>query len=303
MGTSDVLGVLIGMTFVYFLLAVLASGIKEAISAFFSQRATTLEKGITQLLGGLTRKDDTAIATDFYNHPLIQSLASKAGGKPSYIPARTFALVLENVLATKQASKALAQEYAAAASYPDLVNKIPAGPLRDTLATILKGVGQDADLARKRVEQWFDDSMDRVSGWYKRWAQVILLVAAFALAVLLNADSFSLFSRLWSDAALRSQVAALAQNAAATPTASQAFADLSKLPLGWTGPWPADFWKYLLSWPFLFKLVGWGFTAFAASLGAPFWFDAMNKLVNVRLAGTPPAKQSESQSGATPAAG
>jgi hypothetical protein len=36
------------------------------------------------------------------------------------------------------------------------------------------------------------------------------------------------------------------------------------------------------------KLVGFLLTAFALSLGAPFWFDTLNKLINIRTAGRAP---------------
>jgi hypothetical protein len=38
----------------------------------------------------------------------------------------------------------------------------------------------------------------------------------------------------------------------------------------------------------LARLLGWMLTILAISLGAPFWFDMLNKLVNVRSAGKSP---------------
>lgn len=38
------------------------------------------------------------------------------------------------------------------------------------------------------------------------------------------------------------------------------------------------------------RLGGWIFTAIAISLGAPFWFDLLNKLINLRAAAPPPEK-------------
>jgi hypothetical protein len=78
--------------------------------------------------------------------------------------------------------------------------------------------------------------------------------------------------------------------------------DALTLPVGWPeqGPMlcrpqpdglPCD--KRTL--PFTFggwvrRLGGWLFTAIAISLGAPFWFDMLNKLINLRAAAPPPAK-------------
>ena len=43
-------------------------------------------------------------------------------------------------------------------------------------------------------------------------------------------------------------------------------------------------------WGWARRLAGWIFTAVAMSLGAPFWFDFLNKFVNLRAASPPPAK-------------
>jgi hypothetical protein len=98
--------------------------------------------------------------------------------------------------------------------------------------------------ARKNVERWFDDSMDRVSGAFKRYSQTMALLIGFLLALFLNIDSISLTLYLWREPAVR-QV--LAQNAAnfelpqeqleANPEEAlqnfrNQFAGLS-LPIGW----------------------------------------------------------------------
>ena len=36
--------------------------------------------------------------------------------------------------------------------------------------------------------------------------------------------------------------------------------------------------------------MGWLMTAFAVTLGAPFWFDLLGKIVALRAAGNPPKK-------------
>ena len=40
-----------------------------------------------------------------------------------------------------------------------------------------------------------------------------------------------------------------------------------------------------------FHIVGWLLTAFAASLGAPFWFDTLNKFMSIRAAGKAPEER------------
>src|SRR5215472_12974418 len=108
---QTVIAVLIGMSFLYFILAVLCSGIKEFIAAKIDLRASTLEKAIAGMLSnqppdpaaasGQPKPATTAALGDlaalFYEHPLILGLGSE-GRKPSYIPAQYFSSVLEQVL-------------------------------------------------------------------------------------------------------------------------------------------------------------------------------------------------------------
>lgn len=63
-----------------------------------------------------------------------------------------------------------------------------------------------------------------------------------------------------------------------------ATADNSPLGLGWTkAEWTTLKSSGFLSW--FNKLIGFLITAFAISLGAPFWFDMLKKIINIRNAG------------------
>lgn len=53
--------------------------------------------------------------------------------------------------------------------------------------------------------------------------------------------------------------------------------------------WPFN-WYRTTFWP---KLIGLLITAFALSLGAPFWFDMLNKVINIRSAGRAPDERSK----------
>ncbi len=66
------LDVAIGLSFIFFLLAVLALTIQELIASFFGLRARTLEQGLRSML------EDEQVGwkhvDNFYEHPLIKSL-------------------------------------------------------------------------------------------------------------------------------------------------------------------------------------------------------------------------------------
>jgi len=79
------------------------------------------------------------------------------------------------------------------------------------LLALYDGAGQDVERFRNSVKTWFDDSMDRVSGWYKRKVQLIVLALTVALCLVLNLDTFSLAISLWGDSTERAAVVSVAQ--------------------------------------------------------------------------------------------
>jgi hypothetical protein len=74
--------------------------------------------------------------------------------------------------------------------------------------------------ARVNLETWFNDAMDRLSGTYKRRAQVIAFIIGFILALILNVDSISVATSLWREPTLRQTIIAQAQSYT-PPAASQ----------------------------------------------------------------------------------
>ena len=159
---STVVEVAIGLIFVYILLSLLCSAINELLAQIFHLRSKTLEKGIERLL------TDQSIRDAFYSHPLVQSLGSKkpgAGkGKPSYIPSRVFATALLDTLAPDDAKPA----GGGFSEMRKVIEDIEIPDLKKALRALFDAAEGKLDGARKNVENWFDDTMERVSGWYKR---------------------------------------------------------------------------------------------------------------------------------------
>jgi hypothetical protein len=204
---STLLEVAIGVIFVYLLLSLLCSAFSELIEAFIKYRARDLERGISKLL------DNPKLTEDFFNHPLIKPL----GEKPSYVPARTFSLALWNIATTKAA----AAKNLAAGVTQDLniirglitsLDEQQYGNIRTSLLTLIDEAGNDINKARTNIEDWYNDAMDRVSGWYKRRVHKILIVIGFIAAALLNVDTINIAKTLWYNDTLRSSVAAAADN-------------------------------------------------------------------------------------------
>ena len=144
--------------------------------------------------------------------------------------------------------------------------------------------------------------MDRVSGWYKRKTQVFILAWALAVTLSVNADTILIANTLAHDATLRASLVAMAEVTAkeALPeNATQAMERIKQmsteteklgLPIGWSREPndPKSLPSGIGGWAL--KIIGLSLTAIAVSLGAPFWFDVLNKLINIRSAGKQPER-------------
>lgn len=185
---------------------------------------------------------------------------------------------------------------------------------RVILSAIDAGQG-DLDKVRKQLENWYDGTMDRVSGWYKRRSQNFLLAFGLLVAVVLNVDAITIASHLFHDKPLRQAIIASAdsyvtatqpgvgQNPPAPGSTVPPADRLKQLtdqldgigyPIGWyrlpQAPgcnWNAECARMLLAIP------GWLMTALAIMLGAPFWFDVLNKLMVIRSTVKPKEKSPE----------
>jgi hypothetical protein len=304
-----ILDVAIGICFIYLLLGLICSTVNEMVSGWMGTRAKFLEKGIGRLLG------NAALTKALYDHPLVRTLAADDGSaRPSYIPAERFISALTDVLTGpgKPPSDMAALKTGLAAAGNEQLNQ--------ALTALLDRPGMDAAAARVHLEKWFDDGMERVSGWYKRNAQRNALILASVITVALNADTLRIAKTLWTSptvsAVVVEQAKARAERArpespnpgdpasASTKALTPQEETLLGQVTGWSGeqlPPGGNVFAWLSS-ILLCHLLGWILTAIAVSLGAPFWFDTLNRFVNIRSTGRAPDKASQPQIPA-PAAG
>lgn len=301
MFNSAILDVAIGLIFIYTLLSLICSSLKEGVSRLRAMRARCLAAGIHRLLANDGNSD---IADRFWRHPLIQSLGDgrDAAGvrRFSYLPARTFALTVLDLVAPVADTTPRT-----IASLEASLRQLPDGELRTCLLTLLHAADGDIARFRQHLEQWFDDAMDRVTGWYRRWANAIVLVFGLGIVVLGNIDTFAIAANLWQSPTTRTTVSAaatqfLAQEASTpSPTSSVALppavavSDLQRtlgevaeagFPIGWQ----ADAIATMDALEWLRKVLGLLLTVAAVSLGAPFWFDVLNRVANLRAVGNKP---------------
>jgi hypothetical protein len=330
MSNSPALDVSFGLALVFLLFSLAASKINETIASLLSLRHQGLEKALVALLGSAA---GGLSAEAVLGHDLVRGLQAAGSDRGqrvrhmlrlpgrgiSYLPSRTFSAAVLDLLAPadwpdpQQVLAGVSPDARPAVDDPPrqaLVQALvqvsaldQANPARRPLMRMLADAQGDRDRFRQSLERWYDDAMDRVSGWYKRYVQRIILAISIVLVVVLNVDTINIAQVLWRSPTERAAVAsAAAAHVAAGGDASQsadqqvrAILALS-LPLGWTPPHtksatstdPRHAPLTLGSW--LIKLLGLVLSVLALSLGAPFWFDALSKLAQLRLSGPKPVK-------------
>jgi hypothetical protein len=181
------------------------------------------------------------------------------------------------------------------------IEAIADADLRQALTARLDGA-QTLDQVQARLQEWFDDQMDRVSGWYRRKAQLITLALGLLISVGMNADTLAIVRSLSSDSTVRASLVAQAQEGARQPLRSATADDLKReadaraadtkakieaaqglgLPVGFG--WWNDVPRVVRPRE---AAPGWLLTALAISLGAPFWFDMLGKVISIRAANKP----------------
>ncbi len=332
----EMLDVAIGMIFIYLLISLICTAINELVEAKLKLRAVDLEQGIRGLFN-----NDAELTQKIYNHPFIDGLFrgtykisdlrksnksintrySRGSDLPSYIPSQNFSLALLNMF-LPSLQNGNSKIIDAAALQKD-INNITNSSVKEIVSTLAAGGSNDINKIKAGIEDWYNSSMDRVSGWYKRRVQKIVFVLGFLLVLFMNADSIAMFSNLVNDRPLRSSIVDAAQRMPATTSTDSTSTEKIKaninslyqlgLPIGWR--WksclnnsqnaitnfnavPAFYTKTLKAslWQWFLKVLGWLITAFAISLGAPFWFDVLNKVMVVRSTVKPTEKSPDESS-------
>jgi hypothetical protein len=317
---SETLEIGIGIIFVFILVSIICSALREGIEAWLKTRAAYLEHGIRELLHDI---EGEGMAKAFYTHPLIFGLFSgnyeksdsrgrpgmfaKGGELPSYIPSKNFAMVLMDIAArgpkTDEVTSDPGSPIVSLASIRTNVLNIQNMQVQRALLTAIDSAQGDLNKAQATIEAWYNSSMDRVSGRYKRSTNWIIFWIGLFVAVALNINTIAIADYLYRNDAARAALVARASAVKDDPNfINQDYEKIKtelkglSLPIGWTveakAPWMAPdsegWWKGVFS-----PLLGWLFTALAATMGAPFWFDILNKVMVIRSTVKPHEKSLE----------
>ncbi|HEX9827790.1 MAG TPA: hypothetical protein VGA80_14420 [Flavobacteriaceae bacterium] len=379
---SVALDVVIGLVFIFLLYSLLASIIQEIIATNLSFRAKILEKALARMLQDPEKSDNAfkdkfktwrrlfvpfnsykftrkgELSEAFYSHPLIQCLGEdKWHSKPSYLTQNNFSKAIIDLLRGEGVKVGEdIRPYIEEKLGPTHSNQ-PYTEQDKGEKKLLFNIGEktkqqirslwvdaqgDVEEFKSLLETWFDDTMSRTTGWYKKYNQVVLLVVGLGIAIIFNVDTIAIAKKLSSDPEIRAQLINQANNFITThPNLNEEF-NLNKatisamkdidsvkkileqqqivkkyealirhrdslmhqadslikndlknasdlLALGWSKHCivqKTNCKKYSLrpngdgSWGI--RLLGWFLTALAISLGAPFWFDLLNKFMKLR---------------------
>jgi hypothetical protein len=285
MFNSAILDVAIGMILSFLAVSLAASAITEAISSGGQWRAKTLADGIQALLN--YHPTDHPLALDLYKSALISPLTSGTAKsfddikqKPAYIDSRQFALAFYNTLGGGSPSEVIA--------------KIRDPQLKTAMEALWANSSSDIDKFKNNIAVWFDNSMDRLSGWYKRRTQWVSFVVALVIAAVFNVNILYESAQIWTRPAVITDLATLhleargnaAQPEQAAATASKLFNALEPAFLiGWVeGPKPHDGQSLYIA------ITSWILVAGATLFGASFWFDILQRLTHLKGTGREPAR-------------
>lgn len=196
---------------------------------------------------------------------------------------------------------------------PGLANNIT--KLAQRAEMNMTNTSEGVNTLSQEIQNHFDNSMERASGVYRRNAKGVALLIGLVIAAATNADAFHMISRLSKDSALRDTITQNAGQIVLQNRTQLGYVDIDTLrsqtdealnsialPIGWTDAnlekqilWTTKKQKQFPYWKIITLIPGWIVSGVAIGMGAPFWFDLLGKIVNVRNSGRPPASSTRNE--------
>ena len=347
----NILNVAINLLFIYLAVSLLVSALQEQIVALLALRAKNLKSSIATLLGDEDRKNKL-LTENLYKHPLIKSL-NQQGNKwlkkrisflkwksvgPSYLKSQTFSDILldllrrdhgldfdnysdrldriinklETELERRRQKQNNDNETSKLFELPDELLENLYALARQTKNRADEGTATIKEF-QENLANWFDESMERATGVYKRNALGLSLLLGLIIAIIGNIDTIHIINQLYNDPALNETLSAFATQQINTieseckdqSTEEEANClqskfkeinvnDIRSFPIGWevqpkNQAVKSNFFNYDIhlkrQQSFFLTIFGWLITAFALAQGAPFWFNLLNKVIDVRSSG------------------
>ena len=226
------LDVVIGLVFVYLLYSLYATILMELISSLFGLRAKNLRYTLKRMLAdektfdnpvekwlasiastfmrilGLSAKlKNKELYNSFMGQPNIRFLGSGGfGGRPSYLSAENFSKALIDSIKTDDLELSLITRVEIGLDS----NLKEGSDTKKHIESLIEDANHDPIKFKILVENWFNDTMERSTGWFKQTTQIILLLIGLWLAISFNVDSVSIVRKLSTDKDARDQMVKLA---------------------------------------------------------------------------------------------
>ena len=357
MTIDRILQALISMGLIYFLLSNLVSILFEWYSQKTKRRGKMLYTAIINLLSDHVNKSYGAL---LYAHPQIEKLKKNNSSPPQYISSGMFADALIDVIGKqsievsythiKDATGNIVRVEVTEERESDPLVRFELGvkemnysPHKELFRSFHERSEGSYSHLKQNIAVWYDDHMERVSGWYKVEIKKTLFFFGLLVSLVLNVDSFRLVNVLIKDGDLRNSLVKAGERtvdaekiitkdsiAFKHDTTVFSVQDIQKilhqekltndsinkayisrvdsclsiiasysLPIGWSKVFAPGIYfsggqystlqtvKGILFW-----LAGILVSSIALSFGAPFWFDVIASVVNIRRAGVKPKKTS-----------
>lgn len=288
-----ILSIVIGLVFVLLLFSMLTSALVEVYHAFRATRGNHLKATLEMMLG-------PEKAHQFLEHAYFKQLSAatkptSAQKLPVWIDKNTFSTILADILTPRDNM-----------TIQDRINTIENEQLRKVMNFLWRQSGEDVHLFQAKVERWFDEVMARAKEWFADATKWRLFFFGTALAAALNADTIQIYQSLSANANLRDDIVNAAEMFANSPDtvlvrsgrlatpdtvridttgAKKNFLKIksmydetiaSPLGLGWGTDMPSTIWDWVT------KVIGWLLTGVAVTMGAPFWFEMLKKLLSLK---------------------
>jgi hypothetical protein len=311
---SQILDIVLGFSFLFFLFSTLVTLLVEYASSKMDLRAKNLKKGIVKLL------DDSGgqgLSKFFFEHPLIRGLSENENKGFSNLSSDKFSKVLMDVLRTGGDSKKVGREsnfdnYTITQSIDKVGKdnfKNPDGS--ETLGlikTFSKEASEDIKEFQNKLESWFDEQGDRMKDWFSQDIKKVTLITSVILVLLFNIDTIRIYEALSQNEQLRIQFANSASEYFKTnlketeekkpkegekekkdvyhrqEKLTQFYSRDLEEPIDLLGlGWPQN-WSYYKEdgLRILGSLFGMSLSVLAISFGAPFWFDVISRVNKLR---------------------
>ena len=236
MFNNIILNVAIGMVFLYLLYSLLVTIVGEMISSWFGLRARILKKAITRMLmdenpekqklkfGELIKyftevfkkkpkEFGYSFLDRFYDAPSIKYTSERTkkittfqSKNPSYITNENFAQTIIHLFRNKGNGQTDSERIDFCLKF----NTLHIQP--ETLSylnNLFTDSGKDINLFAKKLNNWFQETMDRTKGWYKRKSSLISFILGFVIAISFNVDSIKIAGLLSKDDNARDQLVSL----------------------------------------------------------------------------------------------